>query len=109
MPQCIDERTVVGAMAGRLHDHIARESEVITQGEELLLARVTRRVLALRCVREKAPRSEHVAMRVHRAFWRPEVWFRRIGVPVEPTGCLLESDGGFVGKCFSRHTPAPPY
>ena len=43
----IDHRAVVGAVAGGLHDDVAREAEVVAQREQLLLARVAGRVLAL--------------------------------------------------------------
>ena len=43
---------VVGAVAGRLHDHVAREAEKIAQRAQLFLRRVAGRVFALGRVRE---------------------------------------------------------
>ena len=68
----VDERAVVVAVAGRLHDHVAREAEEVAECEELLLRRVARRVFALRRVGENSPRTEHMTVRVHRARRRPE-------------------------------------
>ena len=63
----IDHRAVVGAVAGGLHDHVAREAEVVAQREQLRLAGVARRVLALGRVRKLLAGAEHVAVRVDAA------------------------------------------
>ena len=68
----IDHRAVVGAVAGGLHDDVAREAEVIAQREQLRLAGVAGRVLSLGRVGELRARAEHVAVRVHRAGRRRE-------------------------------------
>jgi hypothetical protein len=53
--QRIDQRAVVGAVAGGLHDHVLVEAQVVAQREQLLLAGVARRVLALGRVGNCAP------------------------------------------------------
>jgi hypothetical protein len=63
----VDHRAVVGAVAGGLHDHVAREAEVVAQREELLLAGVAGRVLALGREGEFGAGAEHVAVRVDAA------------------------------------------
>ena len=63
----VGHRAVVGAVAGGLHDDVAREAEVIAQREELRLARVARGVLSLGRVWKLGAGAEHVAVRVDRA------------------------------------------
>ena len=82
----VDHRAVVGAVAGGLHDDVAREAEVVAQCEELRLAGVARRVLALGRERELRARAEHVAMRIDAARRRREARLRRTCVPIEPAG-----------------------
>ena len=60
----IDHGRIVGAMAGRLHDHIAREAEMIAQAEKLGFRRVAGRVFALERKRKFRARAEHMAMRI---------------------------------------------
>src|SRR5437762_21157 len=50
MDKGVDERAIVGAVAGRLHDDIALEPEKIAQCEQLFLRRVAWRVFARRRV-----------------------------------------------------------
>ena len=90
MRQRIHHRAVVGAVAGGLHDDIAREAEVVAQREQLLLAGVARRVLALRREGELRAGAEHVAVRVDGTGRQLEAGLARVGVPVEPTGGLGE-------------------
>ena len=65
--QGIDERAVVGAVAGRLDDDVLVEAQVIAKCEQQVLRRVARRVLALGRVGELVSGAEHVTVRVHRA------------------------------------------
>src|SRR6202035_2148263 len=88
--QGVDHRAVVGAMTGRLHDHVAIESEVITQREQLRLARVARVVFALGRIRKLGPRPEHMAMRVDGSTGKRKAGLARPLVPVEPALGLLE-------------------
>ncbi len=67
MDQRIEHRKVIGTMAGRLHDHVARKAEMIAQGVELLFGSIAGRVFALRRKGEFRSGTEHVAMRVHGA------------------------------------------
>ena len=69
--QRIDQRAVVGVVAGRLHDHVLVEAEEVAALEQRLLRRVARRVLALRRERKLRLRPEHVAVRIDRAGRRP--------------------------------------
>ena len=94
----VGHRAVVRAVAGGLHDDVAREAEVVAQREQLRLARVAGGVLPLGRVRELRARAEHVAVRVHRAGRRREPRLARARAPVEPAGGLLEG----------RHRSAPP-
>jgi hypothetical protein len=66
--QRIDDGGIVRAMTCRLHDHVAREAEMIAQRKQLVLRGVARRVLALRRERKGVAGAEHVAVRIHRAF-----------------------------------------
>ena len=68
----VGHRAVVGAVAGGLHDDVAREAQVIAQREQLRLARVAGRVLPLGREGKLRPGTEHVAMRVHGAGRRQE-------------------------------------
>src|SRR5437660_2955837 len=77
MDKRVDERAIVVAVAGRLHDDIALEPEKIAQREQLFLRRVAWRVFALRCVGKRPLRSEDVAMRVHRTRRYREAGLRR--------------------------------
>jgi hypothetical protein len=56
---------VVGAVAGRLHDHVLVEAEEVAQREQLVFRRVARRVLPLGRVRKLRAWTEDVAVRVH--------------------------------------------
>src|SRR5258708_36374667 len=47
MIQRIDHRAAVGAMTGRLHEHVAGTTETIAQSIELLTRSISRRILAL--------------------------------------------------------------
>ena len=67
-----------------------RASEVVAQREQLHLACVARRVLALRRVGELRAGAEHVAVRVDGTGRQLQAWLARVGVPVEPTGGLGE-------------------
>src|SRR6185312_3024323 len=103
----VDHRAVVGAVTGRLHDHVAGEAEMIAEREQLRLAGVAGGVFALGRIREPGPRPEHMAMRVDsprgkrkaRPAWAVE--------PVEPALRLLERSGhgpsGVFHGAFSRH------
>ena len=89
----VDHRAVVGAVAGRLHNDVAGKAEVIAQGEQLRLARVAWRVLALGGIGEFGPRAEHVAMRVDAAGRQGEARLAGAVEPVEPAIGLLEWPG----------------
>src|ERR1039457_371914 len=82
----VDHCTVVGTVAGSLDNDVSRESEEVAGGEEEIFACVTRRVLPFGRVREFIAGTEHVTMRVHRA-WR---WYigrlRRARVERQPVG-----------------------
>ena len=84
--QRIDHGAVVGAVAGGLHDHVARKTQVVAQRKELRLGGVAGRVLALGRVGELGAGAEHVAVRVHRAGRHLEGRLARAGVPVQPAG-----------------------
>ncbi len=87
----IDHRAVVGAVAGGLHDHVARKAEVVAQREQLLLA--TRR-RACTCARARTGNSAPGPNTWQCASTAPggqlEARLRRAGVPVEPAGGLGE-------------------
>src|SRR5208282_1265353 len=95
----VDHRAVVGAVAGRLNDDVAGKAQVIAEREELRLARVAGRVLALGRVREFGAGAEHVAMRIGAARRDPEARPAGAIVPVEPALGLLErpADGPALG------------
>ena len=67
MHQRVDHGAVVGAVAGRLHHHIAGKAEMVAQRIELLVRRVAGRVFALRRKRKFGAGAEHMAMRIDRA------------------------------------------
>jgi len=99
--QRIDDSAVVGAVTGRLHEHIALEAEVIAQRPELLLRRIARCVLALGCEREALAGTEHVTVRINAAGWQPETRPRRLRVKGQPAGVHRERAGGAV-RCPAR-------
>ena len=80
----VDHRPVVRAVARGLDDHVAAHAEVVAEGEELVLARVARRVLALGCEGERGAGPEHVAVRVDRARGEGERGNRGLRIPVQP-------------------------
>ena len=82
----VDERAVVVAVTGRLHDDVALEPEVVAQREQLFLRGVAGRVLALGRIGERRARPEHVAMRVHRAGRHHESRLRRVRVEGQIVG-----------------------
>ena len=63
--QGVDHGAIVGAVAGRLHDDVAIETEMVAQREQLRLAGVAGRVFALGRVGELSARPEHMAMGVN--------------------------------------------
>jgi hypothetical protein len=67
MHERIDQRAIVGAMAGRLHDDIARKAEMIAQREQLRLRRIAWSIFALGRVWKLAARAEYVTVRVDAA------------------------------------------
>src|SRR4029453_2575842 len=71
---------------GPRSEEVGGEPEPIAQREELLLRRVTRRVLPLGRVRKHVSWSEHVAMCVHGAFGHLERRHRWIRMKRQPTG-----------------------
>ena len=81
-----DHGAVVGAVAGRLDDDVAVEAEEVAQREQLLLAGVDRRVLALRRVGEDVAGAEHVAVGVDRAGRRDVGRLAGVRVEREPVG-----------------------
>jgi hypothetical protein len=62
MLERIDHRAVVGAMTGRLHDDVARKTEMVAQRKQLLLRRIAGRVFALRHIGKFGAGAEHMAM-----------------------------------------------
>ena len=91
--ECVNQGVVVRTMARRLDNDVAREAKVIAQGEELILTRVARRVLAFFGEGELARGAKDVTVRVHRTLGYLEVWFRGIGFEAEPIVVDLEGFG----------------
>jgi len=73
MVERIDHRAVVGAVTGRLHDDVARETQMIAQRKQLLLRRIAGRVFALRHIGKFGAGAEHMAMRIDGAGRHREV------------------------------------
>ena len=67
MHERINHRAVVGTVAGGLDYYVAGKSKMVPQREQLLLRGITGSVFALRRKGKLRARSEHVAMRIHRA------------------------------------------
>src|SRR5690606_18664094 len=84
--QRIDQRIVILAVAGGLHDDIAGEAEIVAQPEQRLLRRIAGRVFPLRRVREEMRRAENMAMRIDRAGRRLKGRLRRVGVKGQVIG-----------------------
>ena len=82
----IDERAIVAAVAGRLHDHVPGETEVIAQREQLLLRRVAGRVLPLGRVGELdlRARTRGSVRRRRRAAARSAAWTGSDGMAAIP-------------------------
>src|SRR6516164_8891202 len=93
MQQRVDHRAVIGAMACCLDNHVACESEMVTQRVKLLPGCVAGRVFALRCISILRTRTEHMAMRVNSATRHLEVGLRGTFIPVKPSRTLLEGSG----------------
>ena len=89
--QRINQCAVVGAVAGRLHDHIFIEPQVVAQCKKLILAGIAGRVFAFRRVGEQVAGAKHVAVRIHCANRKFEGRFAGPGVPVEPAGSFGEA------------------
>src|SRR5579872_1847036 len=89
-----DERPIVGAVAGRLHDHIALQPEKIAQRPEVLLRGIARGVLALRRVGERRPWAEYVAVGVYSAGRGNVVGLSGVGMVWKPVGVHLEPARG---------------
>ena len=104
----VDHGAIVGAVAGRLNDDVAGETQMIAQREQFRLAGVAGRVFALGRVRELGPRSEHVAMRVDAAGG-----YRKrglLGPSYQSSQPLVFSNGpvtglamAFIFRAFSRY------
>src|SRR5690606_30417017 len=77
----VERGGVVGAVAARLHDHVLRKPEIVAQGEKLLRSGILGDILGLRAERELRHRTEHVAMRIHRAGRRGVARLRRVRMP----------------------------
>ncbi len=73
----VDHGRVVGAVAARLHEDGARQTETLLQNLEVVDAGVGRRVGAIGGERERVARPEDVAVRVARAWRRREGGGRR--------------------------------
>jgi hypothetical protein len=82
----VDERTVVVAVAGRLHDDVALEPEVVAQREQLFLRGIAGRVLALGRIGEGIARPEYVAVRIHGPGRHRETRLRRVRVKGQIVG-----------------------
>jgi hypothetical protein len=90
MKQRVDHGTIVGAVAGGLHNHIACKAKVVAQREQLMFGRIARRIFAFRRVGKSGGRPEDVTMRVDRTLRRRETRLGRVGTPIEPARRLLE-------------------
>ena len=84
--QRIDQRPVVGAVAGGLHDHVALEAQKVAQRKQLILRRVARRVLALGRKRKLRGGAEHMAVRIDRARRHTPARLGRIRMKDQPVG-----------------------
>ena len=82
----IDQRPVIGVVAGRLHDDVLVEAEVVPECEQLFFRSVARGVFALRRERKRRLRPEHVAMRTDRAGRRLVRRLRRVGMKRDVAG-----------------------
>jgi len=80
----IGHRAVVGAVAGGLHDHVARKTQVVAQGVELGFRSVAWRVLALGRKRKLLAGAEDMAVRIDAACGQLETGFAGTGGPVHP-------------------------
>jgi hypothetical protein len=67
MLERIDHRAVIAAVAGSLDYDVAGETEMISQGIQLLPGRVAGRVFALWCIGKLGTGPEYMTVRVHRA------------------------------------------
>jgi hypothetical protein len=104
MFQRIDQRPVVAAVAGGLHDHVFVKAQVVAQREQLVFRRVARRVFPLRRIGKLRARAEHMAVRIHRTGGQLEAGFAGPGVPVEPAGSLGEFHGFQSGLMLASRT-----
>src|SRR6476661_6727970 len=77
----IDHCTVVSAMAGSLHDDVARKAEMVAQCKQLLPAGVAWSVLPLWRVGIFRGRAEDVAVRVDGARGELELRLARVCIP----------------------------
>jgi hypothetical protein len=78
--QRIDQRAVVGVMAGRLHDHVLVEAEEVAALRKVSFGASHGVYLRLGANGKHCLRPEHVAVRVDRARRRLELRLRRIGM-----------------------------
>ena len=81
-------------MARGLDHDVAGKAELVAQGEELGLAGIAGRVLALGRERELGTGAEHVAMRIHRTGRWPKLRRARVRAPIKPPGSLFEGRHG---------------
>src|SRR5450631_3372204 len=99
--QRIDHCPIVCTVAGGLDDDVSRQSEKVPGREEEILSRVTRRVFPLRRVGKFIARTEHVTVRVDRA-WR---WYvgrlRRVRIKRQPIGVHLKGSAHYKPR-FAR-------
>jgi len=86
MQQGIHHGAVVCAVAGGLDHHIAGKSQMVAQGKQLVLGRITGGVLALGGIGKFSARAKHMAMRIDSARRHLKAGLGWAVVPVQPTG-----------------------
>ena len=77
-------------MAGGLYDDVAGKTQVVAQGEQLVLGCIAGRVLALGREGKFGAGTEDVAMRIYCTGGHGETGLAGAGVPVQPAGGLGE-------------------
>ena len=100
----VEHRAVVRAVATRLDNDLAFDTEAVAEGEQLFLRCIAWRVLALGCEPEPVARAKYVAVRVDTFGRQHEGRRRRARVPVKPSGRLREAGHG-CGSTTSKQRP----
>ena len=98
MIQCVEQGTVVSAVASGLHNHVFSKPQVLAQRKQLFFRRVARRVLALRCIGKLRTRAKHMTMRIDRTSRQDKARLGRSFKPIKPARSRREiAGGGFHG------------